>query len=115
MIPFLMIALLSAIAQLFLPWWVIAVVAFTVCFWRKPSGGRAFLSGFLGIGLVWLLYALLIHLRTDGLLTARMAELLFKSSSPALLLLVTLLIGGLVGGFAGVAGSGMRQVFSTNS
>ncbi|RRB11112.1 hypothetical protein EHT87_26875 [Larkinella knui] len=114
MLPFLVIALLSAVAQLFLPWWVIAPVAFGVCLWRSKTGWRAFGNGFLGIAVVWFVYALSIHLQTDGILTGRMADLLFKIKAPLVLLLLTPLIGGLVGGLAGLAGQQLRAVFSTD-
>jgi hypothetical protein len=113
MLPFLLIAVLSAVAQLFLPWWIIAFVAFGVCFWRSKTGWRAFGNGFLGIAVVWFVYALIIHLQTDGILTGRMADLFFKTKTPILLLLITPLIGGLVGGFAGLAGRQLRAVFAT--
>ncbi|RRA99000.1 hypothetical protein [Larkinella rosea] len=112
MLPFLVIAVLSAVAQLFLPWWSIAVVTFGVCFWRSRTGWRAFGNGFSGIAVVWFVYALLIHVQTDGILTGRMADLLFKTKMPVLLLLVTPLMGGLVGGFAGLAGRQVRAVFA---
>jgi hypothetical protein len=111
MLPFLLIALLSAVVQLFLPWWSIAIVAFGVCFWQSKTGWRAFGNGFLGIAVVWFMYSLIIHLQTDGILTGRMADLLFKSKTPVLLLLLTPIIGGLVGGFAGLAGRQLRAVF----
>jgi len=104
MIQIVLIMLLSALAQFVLPWWSIAIVAFGVCFWRSTRGGQAFLSGFLGIAAVWLLYALLIHLRTEGVFTGRMGLLLFKSESAALPLLVTVILGGLVGGLSGLTG-----------
>ncbi len=109
MIQILLIALLSALAQLVLPWWSIAIVAFGVCFWRSTRGRQAFRSGFLGIAVVWLLYALLIHLRTEGVFTGRMGLLLFKSESAALPLLVTVILGGLVGGLSGLTGFLIRR------
>ncbi|WP_266362250.1 hypothetical protein [Tellurirhabdus rosea] len=111
MLPFLLIALLSAAAQFFLPWWIIGVIAFAVCYWRSPGGGRAFLNGFLGIAVVWLVYALVQHTQTGGLLTGRMALLIFKTENGWLMLLVTTLVGGLVGGLSGLAGYQVRQVF----
>lgn len=60
--------------------------------------------GFVGIALIWLAYALLIHIRTDGIFTGRMSELLFKSKNAAIPLLVTAVLGGLVGGMAGLSG-----------
>ena len=115
MLPFLLIVLLSAVAQLFLPWWCIALVAFGVCFWRSKTGWRAFGAGFSGIAVVWFVYALLIHLQTDGILTGRMAELFFKTKTPVFLLLMTPLVGGLTGGLAGLAGRQVRAVFTAES
>lgn len=109
MIQILLIAFLSLLAQLILPWWSIALVAFGVCLWRSPGSARAFWYGFAGVALVWLLYALLIHIRTDEIFTARMSQLLFKADAPALLLLATAVMGGLVGGLAGLAGYFARQ------
>jgi len=111
MIELILIAVVSLLAQLVLPWWSLAVVAFIICFWRSPSGGRAFLSGFVGVALVWLIYATIIHTRTDGIFAGRMSELLFKTNTSALPLLVTALVGGLVGGLAGLSGYFVRQAF----
>lgn len=109
MIELILIALISLLAQFFLPWWSLALVAFGVCFLRSPGGGRAFLSGFFGVALVWLVYAFIIHYRTDGVFTGRMSELLFKKNTSVLPLLVTAIIGGLVGGLAGLSGYLVRQ------
>ena len=114
MIQILLIALFSLLAQLVLPWWSLAVVAFAVCFWRGPAprslnAGNAFLAGFAGVALVWLSYALLIHVRTDGIFTGRMSQLLLKADTSAGLMLATAVLGGLVGGLAGLAGYFVRQ------
>lgn len=114
MIQILLIALISLFAQLVLPWWSLAIVAFAVCFWPGPASRNsnalpAFWYGFAGVALVWLAYALLVHVRTDGIFTGRMSQLLFKADAPALLLLATAVLGGLVGGLAGLAGHFARQ------
>lgn len=109
MIQIALIAILSLLAQLVLPWWSLAIVAFLVCFWRGQSAGLSFLYGFLGVALVWLGYALLIHTRTEGIFTGRMGELLFKTNNAVIPMLVTALLGGLVGGLAGMAGFLTRQ------
>lgn len=104
MIQILLIALLSLLAQWVLPWWSLAIVAFGVCFWRSAGAGRAFLYGFVGTALVWLAYALFIHLQTNGIFTGRMGLLLFKTDNPAVPLLVAPLISGIIGGLAGLSG-----------
>ncbi|ADB41624.1 hypothetical protein [Spirosoma linguale] len=104
MIELVLIAILSLLAQLFLPWWSLAIVAFGICFWRSQRAGGAFLQGFVGVAIVWLLYAGLLHAQTDGVFTGRMSELLFKTNTTVLPLLVVTLLGGLVGGLAGLSG-----------
>lgn len=122
MIQILLIAGLSLLAQLVLPWWSLALVAFAVCFWRDTAfggtasqslgAGHAFFYGFAGVALVWLVYALLIHFRTDGIFTGRMSQLLLKADAPVSLVLATAILGGLVGGFAGLAGYFARRAVS---
>lgn len=109
MIQILLIAFGSLLAQLVLPWWSLALAAFAVCFWRSPAAGRAFWYGFAGVALVWLIYALLVHTRTDGIFTGRMSQLLFKTNGSAVLILATAIVGGLVGGLAGLSGYFVRQ------
>jgi len=106
-----LILLLSVAAQFFLPWWIVGLISFGACWWHSESGGRAFLVGFAGIGLSWLLYALLIHLQTGGILTSRMSQLIVRQDGSVFILALTTLVGGLVGGVSGLAGHQVRQVF----
>ncbi|GAB3952072.1 hypothetical protein GCM10028805_33350 [Spirosoma harenae] len=108
-IQIILIAILNLLAQLFLPWWSLAIVAFLVCLWRSPGAVGAFFAGFYGVALVWLAYAISIHFRTDGIFTGRMSELLFKTNSAILPGLVTAIVGGLAGGMAGLSGYFVRQ------
>lgn len=107
---FLLIALLSFILQYFLPWWIIAIVAFGLAFWKGSSAGKAFLAGFLAIIVVWAAMATFTHIRTDGILTSKIAAL-FNLPVSALLIVVTAIIGGLVGGIAALSGFYTRQLF----
>ncbi|GAB4052344.1 hypothetical protein [Spirosoma litoris] len=109
MIQIILIAVLSLLAQLILPWWSLAIVAFLVCVWRSASAGQAFFAGFYGVALVWLIYAVILHTRTDGVFTGRMSELLFKTNSAILPGLVTAIVGGLVGGLAGLSGYFVKE------
>lgn len=109
MIRLIIIAVTSLLAQFILPWWSIAIVAFMVCFWGSRNAGGAFIEGFAGIAIVWFVYAGLIHFRTEGVFTGRMGLLIVKSSSPIVMLLVTPVLGGIVGGLAGMAGYFFRQ------
>ena len=97
------------ILQLFLPWWMITPLCFALAAWRGLSGGRSFVAGFLGIGLGWLLLASWLSLRNEGLLAHRVAQLLPLGGQGWLLVVVTAVIGGLVGGLAALAGAWLRQ------
>jgi len=113
MYQIVLIAFLSLFAQFFLPWWTLAIVAFAVCYWRSPGAGWAFWYGFVGVAIIWLMYAMLIQLRTDGVFVGRMSELLFKANMSFLPALATTVIGGLVGGLAGLSGFYVRQTTTT--
>ena len=98
-----LIALLSAVVAYFLPWWSVAIVAFFI-------GGRsrkAFLAGFCGVALCWLVAALTHDLANDHILSSRMA-VLFKLPNYSLFMCVTVLVGGLIGGLAAWSGSMLR-------
>ena len=94
----LLIALLSFICGLFLPWWSIAVAAFLVSLLIPQRPLPAFFAGFLGLFLLWGVMALMIDLANQSILSARVASLLPLGGSSVALILVTALVGALVGG-----------------
>ena len=106
----LLIALLSFIAGLFLPWWSIAIIAFLVALLLQQGIGRSFLAGFTGIFLLWALVAFWIDVKNESILSHKIAQLFPLGGSSFLLILITALIGALVGGFAAMAGSSLRPV-----
>ncbi len=103
-------ALLAFLAGMFLPWWSIAIIAFLVALLIPQKIGLGFLSGFLGIFLLWGLVALWIDTRNESILSTKIASLFPLDGSSILLILVTALVGALVGGFAAMAGSALRPV-----
>lgn len=106
----LLMFLLATAAQMLLPWWSLAVVAFLVGFGLAPRGGAAFWAGFGGAALSWLLPAAWLSYRNEGLLAGRVATLLPLGGSATALMLVTAVVAGLVGGLAALAGCWGRQV-----
>jgi hypothetical protein len=90
----------------FLPWWAIAVAAFAGGLLVNTNSN--FLAGFVGIGLLWTGKALLTDLTTDVELADRVARI-FMLNNKVLLLLVTFLISGFVGGFAAMSGGALRN------
>jgi hypothetical protein len=101
----LLIALLSYIAGLFMPWWSIAVVAFIVALVIRPSIAMGFLSGFTGIFFLWAIVALWIDVKNEHILSHKIAQLFPLGGSSVLLILITAFVGALVGGFAAMSGA----------
>ena len=95
---------LCFILQYFLPWWTLALGAFAGGYLFGKNGWVAFLSGLLGVGLLWLSMAMFIDIQTQSILTEKVARI-FPTKTPALLFLITAIIGGLPGGFAALTGS----------
>lgn len=112
-VAFILTALLSYVAGLYLPWWGIAIAAFAggLVVQQKPL--HAFAAGFLALFLLWVGLALFIDMNNKHLLSAKIAQVLFKTPSQVLIIGVTGLIGALVGGFAAVTGSYLRNLKTT--
>jgi hypothetical protein len=107
LLSILLTAVLAFVAGMYLEWWSIAIVAFLVALLLPQGLGRSFLAGFLGIFLLWGVLSLWIDIKNDSLLSNKMAGL-FGLPSGILLVLITALVGALVGGFAAMSGSSLR-------
>lgn len=93
------ISFLSYWLGFFLPWWIPAVAAFFVAIILPQKSGVAFLSGFVGVGLYWLGYAIVIDVSNEHILSSRMAAL-FGLPGSASFISVTVLVGALIGGLS---------------
>lgn len=101
-------ALLAFVAGLFLPWWSIALAALLVALLVHQKAGRAFLSGFLGLVLLWAGLAWWMDMKNNGVLSVKIASVLPLGGNVVLLILLTGVVGGLVAGFAAMSGSYLR-------
>lgn len=110
MLLFFLIALLSAMVQVWLPWWYLVIVAAVMSLLVGRSFRHAFLSGFLACGLVWLVYALVIGITQGNLMTVRIAELFILPAS-ALLYVISFLIAAAGGGLGAVLGFSLKRIF----
>ncbi len=109
----LLTAALSFIAGIYLPWWSIALVSFIVSLFLNQKIWAGFISGFLGIFLLWGIVAFWIDIKNEHILSHKMAELFPLGGSWFLIILITAFLGALVGGFAGMSGSSLRPVKKT--
>jgi hypothetical protein len=105
---FILTALLAFAGCLFLPWWIISVVAFVVALLIPIRPGAAFLAAFVAIFLLWGVQAFYIDSINDHVLASRVVSVLKLGSSSLNLVLATAFIGGLVAGLSALTGSLLR-------
>jgi hypothetical protein len=108
LVALLLTTLLAFIAGLYLPWWSIAIVGIVVALLVHQRAFKAWLSGFLGVFLLWAGLAWWIDMKNNGVLSKKIASVLPMGGSSIVLILVTGIIGGLVAGFAAMSGSYLR-------
>jgi hypothetical protein len=108
-VAIILTALLSFVAGLYLPWWSIAIAAFVSVLLIPLRRSRAFLAGFLGVFILWSLLALWIDIKNQGILSTKVAQIFPLGGSSFLIILVTAIIGALVGGFAALSASYLRR------
>jgi len=93
----------------YLDWWSIAIAAFVVAALIPQRPLLAWLSGFLGLFLLWGGLSFFINEKNGGLFAAKIAGILPLGGNVILLMLVTALVGALVAGFAALSGSYLRK------
>jgi hypothetical protein len=101
-------AALSFTACLFMDWWSIAIACFIVAALIRQRPGIAFLTGFLALFLLWGALSFMISNNNEHLLAHKVSLLLIKTDNPYLLIIITGLIGAIVGAFAALTGSLLR-------
>ncbi|MBO9563977.1 MAG: hypothetical protein J7621_14435 [Niastella sp.] len=104
-----LIGLLSFAAGMYLPWWSLAAAAFIVAALIPQKPWKAFLSGFLGLFLLWGILAAWIDMKNQHILSQKMAQIFPLGGSYILLILVTALVAAIVGGFGALTGSYVRK------
>jgi hypothetical protein len=108
-VSILLTALLSFVTGLFLPWWTIAFAAFLVSVLIHQKPAMSFLSGFLGVFLLWEVLAWWIDNKNDSILSQKIAQIIPLGGSTILLILLTSVTGALVGGFSALTASYLRK------
>lgn len=110
-IKIILVTVLAFIGQLFLPFWVVAVAGILASLIIRTKGFSSFISGFLGVFILWFLSAYLVDNDTSSLLSQKMTTII-PVGSVFMLILVTAFIGGLAGGFGALTGSMLGALLS---
>lgn len=112
---FILLIVVTFIAQLFLPWWIIIPIAFIVSFYFNKKPWRSFMISFTALFVLWTFYSLYQSWMNDHLLANRIGLLLGLSKSNInwlWLVLVSGLPGAITAGIAGLAGPYTRKAFT---
>ena len=92
-----------------MPWFTPFIVCFLISIFISSKSNLEFLSGILGVGLFWLIYMLFyLFISKIGLpskVAAIFAESTGKEISSLLIVAITFLLGGLLGGLSSFSGS----------
>lgn len=91
------------------PWWSFLGVCLLLGVLLGRSRMHAFWSGFAAVGLLWGVSALVIDIGNSAILSTRMAAL-FSLPSHWLMVLLTALLGALIGGLATWSGYALRRL-----
>jgi len=113
-VSLILMALLSFVSCLYLPWWSIAIVCFVIAALIPQRAGIAFLCGFIALFLLWAGLSYWISSNNEHVLAHKISVVILKKDNPDMLILVTGLIGAIVAGFAALSGSLLRKR-STNA
>lgn len=108
-----LVALLTYLTALFLPWWTAVICAFFVNIIIRSGSLNSFLSGFLGVGLCWMIAAWILFSSNEAALVTRLAPL-FKANEGVVLVVYTTVLGAIEGGLGGLCGSYFLKIFGSN-
>jgi hypothetical protein len=101
------IILFGFILEFFLPWYSVAFAAFVFGYLLDSESN--FLGGFLGVALLWGLKIFFISNSATVDLASKVALIMEPVHEKWILIVATLVLGGLVGGFACMTGAAARK------
>ena len=106
----IIIVVAAHFSLLYFPWWSMAFCAFFAGALIAGKNLSTFFSGFIGLGLLWLIQSFIVHTDSDGILSDKIAAL-FSLSDGVYMVLIAGLIAGLIGGFSTLSGFRFRKMF----
>jgi hypothetical protein len=108
---FLIILILSFAGGYFLPWWIVAIAAFGAAYFIGKTSAQSFWSGFAAVFIGWMILALFKSIPNDHILAGRVVQLFPIPHDWIWLLVITALIGGIVGGMSALSGVLLKRAF----
>ena len=93
-----------------LPWWSFVITNFIIALAIPQKPLTSFLTGALGVGAIWAGLATGIDMANNHLLSTKVANILPLHGSYVLLIVITAIVGFLIGGMASLTASFLRKV-----
>ena len=109
MIQIILTGLCSYFIELWLPAWAIVICAAVITMCIPTNLVTSFLGGFIAISLLWMCKATIIDVYTHSILSTKII-LLLGFQSPMMLILLTGLVGGMLGGLGSIIGQQMYKL-----
>jgi hypothetical protein len=115
---YVIILVVSAIAQYFLPWWVIAPISFAIAAWKSETALGAYGAAAGAITTLWVGYATFLNSTTDGIMVQKIGGLFAENLkflkdlpvTPTFFTIMTIICSQ-VAGLSATAGYHFRQLF----
>ena len=104
-----LIAALATIGQMFLSWYIIVFAAFLVELALGKRDATKFFSGFYGIAIPWMALSAYIETKSESILSVRILEMFKLPQYGFVLVIITGLLGGLIGGLASTLGGWIKE------
>src|SRR5688500_991070 len=105
LITILLSAFLAFAFGMYLPWWIVALAPFLVSALIAQKPLAAFLSGFIGLFVLWLFLTISINSANGGVLAPKISQIMGLGESGTMLILITSVVGAIVGGLGALTAS----------
>ena len=92
-----------------LPWWSFVVTNLIIAIALPIKPLQSFFAGALGVGALWAGLAFGIDLSNNHILSTKVAQILPLGGSYIALIIITALVGALLGGLASLTGAFVRK------
>lgn len=93
------------------PWWLVFIAPIPATIYFNYSSRGAALTGYIGVGLCWLIYSFAVSIPNDFLMVAR-AGAMFGGLSGIAYILVSSFLGGIFGAIGALLGWSISHIFN---
>jgi hypothetical protein len=108
LLQILIVMVFAFLLEIFLPWWAVAIAGAAAGMLIGGGAGRAFIAGFLGVGILWLFAAQSMMNAHDTILADRIGAMLPGSPPGKVVAIIAGVVGGLVAGMGAATGARLR-------